>query len=314
MFEKNCTEEIQKKNNNYQIEVDTFQKVEQYISLIGTSLSITVYLLLIAIYSRFKELQNLPGLNALAMFISLLITDILAISRRPGSVTSCKYLGISMHYFYLVSQMWVTTICLDLAKTFHSSVTMVTNNKRETFVKYCKIVAILPSFFVLPAVILNEAGNINDVGYDKMCWVTHTLTRVWSVISPMVVMHLISILALAKTLLKIYLAKKKTRKTLQSDQANADLVRIALKLIIGLGLIDIIGYVQIPGKELMTVNLIFSFLFVLVRSLKGIFVCILYLCNKKVWRLFKGGTKDRNTASNISTCRSITLRRNEDNV
>ena len=308
IFTKTCVRELQKDNKD---EVKQFQEVEQYISIIGTSFSIIAYLLLIATYSRFRELRNLPGLNAMAMFIALLLTDVLAISRRADHVTSCKYLGIRMHYFYLVSQMWVAIICLDLAKTFHSSVTMATNNKTKTFLKYCGIAFSLPLLFVLPSIILNETGNVK-VGYNKTCWVTDTFTRVWSVIVPLAVLYLVSILALTKTLLKIHFAKKQTRKTLQSDQGNADLVRIALKLIVGLGFIDVVGYIQVPDEDLMTLNLIFSVLFVLVRSLKGIFVCILYLCNRKVWRLYKGGAKDRYNASNASTCRNISLRRREE--
>ena len=57
--------------------IDRYLEIESYITYIITSISIIGYVLVVFTFLRFKQLQNVPGLNALAMCTSLLFADVL---------------------------------------------------------------------------------------------------------------------------------------------------------------------------------------------------------------------------------------------
>ena len=67
--------------------------------------------------------------------------------------------------------------------------------------------------------------------------------------------------------------------------------KIAIKLIVILGVCEIFGLVQIPKSELtkgeLIFNVIFRMIYVLTRSFRGFLICIVYLMNKKTSKMFK---------------------------
>ena len=259
------------------------QDAETLISQIGFSISIFAYLCLIFTYVVFKELHNIPGLNALGMSITALVGDTIFLFSTQGS-PYCRYVGIILHYLFLVSNNWVLVVCYDFAWTFNSS-TRVRKNfaKWVTVAKYSLLAFLTPSAFVVPAVIINELGVV-DVGYGSACWITHYRTRVWSFIIPVGVTNLISIFILCRALVKIYQVKVSSNKILHRGGGSGwETFGIAFKLVFGLLFVEVIGFVQVPGET----NLALSILNDVVRSSKGAFLCSLYLFNGKVLFLFR---------------------------
>ena len=234
------------------------------------------------------------------------MSSFLSTMKKHGLV--CKVFGVVTHFLMIVSQMWATIICFDLAVTMYSSVAIATRNKAKTFKKYLAIAFTVPVPFVTTPVILNETGQVN-VGYEEICWIQHFETRLWSYIAPIAVLYMFAFSALAISFWKIRATKKQTKKALESNRGHVGIVKIALKLVIGLGLIDIIGFVQLPGVELKEHNKVLSMIYTILRSLKGLFVCLLYLVNRKVLNLYKGWMP-RNVLNNISMSslsRTVTL-------
>ena len=258
--------------------------IDYYITIVGSSISIMGYLLVVLTYSKFKVLQNVPGLSKLAMAICLLLAYLTFLFRK----VHCKFLAFFSHYFLLVSQMWVVIICIDLAVAIHSSVAIKTSrNKVKTLSKYLAIACAFPLPFAGTPVILNETGQIK-VGYQsETCWINHFETRLWSFIVPTGFVYLLAISSLISTFQKIYRIRQETKGILESNQRNVSLVQMALKMTLGLGIIDTIGFVQISGNKQTKLNFGLAIAFTAVMSFKGVFVCALYLVNVKVFNLYK---------------------------
>ena len=236
------------------------------------------------------------------MTVCLFSCDLLFITHYLYSKTAfCKYSGMMKHYLLLVSQMWVTIICFDLAMTMHSSISTTNRNKIKTFLKYLIIASLIPLIFVVLLITLDSIGYLN-ARYADICWIKDFKTRLWFYIIPTAILFLLAIAALLSAFAKIYQTKKDTDKTLGSNKCNVDLVKIAAKLLIGLGFMEILGYVQVPGN--ISINSILSIIYVAVRSLKGVFICVLFLFNKNVWRLytrrFASGKNRENTTRTTS--------------
>jgi len=260
--------------------------VNVYISLYLTILSLVGYLAVIVTYSVFKDLRNIPGYNTLALSTFLFLTDgvfLMENEKDSGENTFCKCIAILFHWLVLVSQMWITIICVDLALTIHSSVSVATRNKSKWLKIYFIVALATPLFFVVPTVILNETGVV-DVGYKKECWIEDIETKTWSYIVPVTLQNLACTCLLIKTMRRIHIEKQANKKALGSSQQNVDIVKIALKLTIGLGLVEIIGVVRVNEP---TLRLVFGTLYNIVRSVKGVFVCLLYVANKRVILLYK---------------------------
>jgi len=205
---------------------------------------------------------------------------------EPGS-NACKIKGILLHWLLLVSQMWITIICVDLALAINSFTSVATRNKSKWFQIYFIVALVIPLLFVVPAVILNETGVV-DVGYKHtFCWVEDLATRIWSYIVPVALQNLTCLCLLIKTMRRIHVERRANKRTLGSSQQNVDIVKIVLKLAVGLGLVEFIGFIQIVDRKELVLNSLLSILYAVTRSLRGAFVCFLYLCNKRVFNLYK---------------------------
>ena len=264
-------------------------EVNSYIVNYLTISSLIGYFVVIILYSILKELHNIPGYNALAMSTFLFLTDgvfLLGNIESHQSSAYCKYIGILFHWLLLASQMWTTIICVDLAITIHSSVSMATRSKSKWLKIYFIVALVSPLLFVVPAVVLNETGVV-DVGYRYKCLIQDLTTRIWSYIVPVALQNFVCVCLLIKTMRLVHVEKRESKKTLGSSQKNIGIVKIALKLTVGLGLIEVLGLVQVVKHNDMTVKLALATLYNIVRSLKGEFVCFLFVGNKKVIRLCK---------------------------
>ena len=305
----NCNTKTERSIDNDLYETtEYYQKIEAKITYACTGVGLIGYCILITTYLRFERLRNLSGLNALAMSFCLLATDVLMLTADNTSKLWCKIAAISIHYFVLVSQLWATIICLDLAIAMHSSVSTASRNKVKTFKKYTVAAFLFPLIFIGIPLLLNETGYI-IVGYTENCWMSDFLVRLSSYIIPIGVSYVVSFTALAFTFCKIRATERETKKALESNRTHVGILRIALKLVVGLGVIDAMGFVQFPGSQLVEYNMVLTLVTATLRSLKGVFVCLLYLANRKVWGLYRG-TMSRSVSNKYGTTSKSSWRSN----
>ena len=266
------------------------ENVEIMVFKIGLSISMVGYILLIVTYVLFKELQNIPGLNALLMFISALLGDSFLLVDYQGP-SYCRYAGVLLHYLFLVGNNWVLVICFDFGWTFSSSTKlrkMSSSDKWKVVWRYTLFALSSPLILLIPIVILNELDVVH-VGYSSSCWVSHFQTRLWSYIVPVGVLNLISICILFRALVKIYRIKTSSNKTLHSAEKSVkmEMFNIACKLVFGILFVEVIGFIQVPREKHQQIDVVLSFIYNVIRSLKGVFFCSLYLYNGKVFCLYR---------------------------
>ena len=264
-------------------------EIQSNIALYGTSISIFANMLVMAIYCSFKDLKNIHGLNIVAMCISLTLSDVLflILSTVPDESkdTICYPVLMSLGWFMLNSQMWVLIICFDLGMVIHLKTSATFKNKRKTLTRYVMVTFLVPSVIIGIALSLNETDSI-ALGYETSCNLQHFMARLWMTVLPMIVLIMLSIGILVKTMIHIYSEKKDTAQRFNSNQYDVNVVGIAVKLVIGLGLIEIVGFIQIKDGS-KTFNEINLCVYNIARSLRGLFVFVIFVCNKKVIQLLK---------------------------
>ena len=97
-----------------------------------------------------------------------------------------------------------------------------------------------------------------------------------------------SLVFLALCFSHLFRQEKSQRKKLKnSGRPDLNLAQIMLKLVIVLGLTEIIGFIQIPRdnqkESNKIVNSLFAFLYTFLRSLRGVLVFFFYFGNEKVF-------------------------------
>ena len=94
----------------------------QIMTFAGCITSMVSLLLLLATYTLFSELRNLPGRVIMNLSISLLLYQgVFLAAMKTSSHEQCQVIAILLHYFVLCSFTWMNAMAYDVHKTLTSS-------------------------------------------------------------------------------------------------------------------------------------------------------------------------------------------------
>ena len=94
----------------------------QIMTFAGCITSMVSLLLLLATYTLFSELRNLPGRIIINLSLSLLLYQGVFLSAmKNSSREQCQVIAILLHYFVLCSFTWMNAMAYDVHKAFTSS-------------------------------------------------------------------------------------------------------------------------------------------------------------------------------------------------
>ena len=174
--------------------------------------------------------------------------------------------------------------------------TVVTRERNMgKFLKYCLFAFSVPTIIVLLTTIFNETGIVYiGCGNNCICWIKDFATRIVSYIVPVAFTFIISGIALTYTILKVKVEDNRNQEALSnSGTNNISISKIAVKLVIILGLSESLGFIQIRSSSgvLTHVQIIFnstfSMLYTVLRSFRGFMLWFIYICNSRVYNMYK---------------------------
>lgn len=270
----------------------TLLTIDIYITYIGSSLSIISYMLIITIYCALKSLRNTPGKCTLSLAVALFVGDsmylvgiLLNITEYNMILPLCKGIAITMHFALLLAYQWSVVISFDIMTTFTSMVKYPFHNKKKYY-GFCFLTAIISGMVVVAAVILDGA-NIVLIGYgdDGTCVPHKYYGRLFFYVIPIFTSILLSLAFLTRAIWKIALQAKLNRKRIPfRNKKYLNIALLAFKLVMVLGVSELIGIIQIARQGSSTVGLdaIFGLIYNFTRSFRGVFLLIAYICRKHV--------------------------------
>ena len=143
--------------------------IKSYITFLGNIISILSLIILLLVYSIFKNLRNLAGKILMSLSASLLFAQIFFLISNYISkdelefqiykkITLCYLFGLLTHYFYLTYFAWSNIMSFDLFITFYS--THKKNNSTKTFIKYSVYAWTLP--FVILVILFTVRLSIDN--------------------------------------------------------------------------------------------------------------------------------------------------------
>ena len=295
--------------------IHTTQYVESYITVIGCSLSIFGYIFTMATYIVIPELNTVPGKNIVCMCLMLFTCDLIILSTKSDNQYWCRISSYMLHFFALSAQMWSVVLAYDIWSTFSGKNIMRDTNKKVRFYYYCAFAWSIPIGLFL-VIILLEKSNTLSLGYgaNGVCWINNQMGLIFTYILPVFLSTTYASTTLFYTLFRIFRHKKKSGKLLKkSGGENSSLVKMAIKLVVLLGVIEMLGFFQIKsasdaGKIF---NTIFQFLYSISRSFRGVFIFWLYVATDRVLSIYREIKRTRSLSSSRRSTISSFVRKKQ---
>ena len=268
------------------IEMFKFSAAQTYMSVIGQLLSIIALIIHLVVYMLLPQLRNLPGWNLMCLSGSLLLSQLLFLTGtgRTEVHVVCEILSVVMHYSFLAAFFWMNVMSFDLWNTFSKSTFIsIRESSSNRFLRYSVYSWIGSAVIVLISFITYKSVNISSAynpAYAKgICWITHKPALILFFGFPLALMLLSNLIFYILTICNIQHVSQKTSIVRGEDTYSRHLM-VYTKLCVIMGLMWLFGFIA----TLAQVELLW-YVFLIFNSLQGVFICITFVCTRKVYRL-----------------------------
>ena len=278
-----------KKKYNITVMMFKYNRTQSFISFVGTIMSLGGLFLLFMVYMRFRALRNIPGKCLICLVFSLFVAQLLLLVGVPRTEhqTVCVSLGIASHYVWLAAFFWMNVLSFDIWRTFATKVfSSADDNRSSRFIVYSVYA------WLVPALIVGGSAALDYVPVDEiyrpfygrgLCWITQKYPLLFMFALPMAVVIATNIVFFVMSIISICVATKSSESVGKDDSLKISfIVYIKLSLIMGLSW-------AFAFLASITQNDVLWYVFIVLNSFCGVFLCITFLCTKRVYRLCRDG-------------------------
>lgn len=278
--------------------------VIQMVILICTTLSLIALLLTFITYCMFPTLRTLPGKNNMSLVFALFCayTFLEFGIERTENKFGCMVLGICIHFFWLSTFGCVNVCSFHMYRTFRQNFIFQSHDPerdRKRFALYNLYSYGVPLFFVgLNVIISNGVIDNQSYGYGgKACFISHQLTVICTFIAPVALICLVNLVLFILTAISI----ASTPKACATDSFSQNKIQFSVyvKLFILTG-----GSWILQILDSFFPFSVFSILVSSLNSFQGIYIFFSYICNQRVFNLYKSLTEQKQVDTNKTDQRS----------
>lgn len=267
------------------------------IQLVCTCVSLVCLLLTFITYCRFPSLRSLPGKNNMSLVFAMFFAHFIFQFSMYGSKfeTACKIIGILIHYFWLATFGCLNICSFHMYRVFKSK-TGMNLSERSKLIIYILYSYGTPVIIVgLNVVITASSTDDSSIGYGgHVCFLNQPIAFIVTFITPISLVCCSNIVFFIITSFKIATRPKlKTDVKMQSNQIHFT-VYVKLFTITGISWILQVIDAFIPMSA-------FSTIVSLLNALQGVFIFISYICNKRVFGLYRNNRSSIYENSKISS-------------
>ena len=280
-----------------QVQMFKYDKIQAIVSFIGQIISLTALAVNFLTYMLFPSLRNLPGKCIMNLVFALFVAHLLFIVGvgQTGDRKVCTAVAMVMHYCFLASFFWMNGLAFELWRTFTRSEMRHNEKGTKKFLFYAFYSWVSPALIV-------AIGATGDVlythsqfvpGYGKgVCWLTNGSGLLLFFALPMGILLLLNLLLYCFVIKSLAKTSKSTALVRPNNDGNKRLFLIYVKLT------TIMGFTWIFGFAATFADLpVLWYIFVVLNTLQGLFICLAFVCTKNVFKLFREMCCKRSTES-----------------
>lgn len=271
----------------------TFPFYRHILSIISTSISLLCLLIFIIIFFLISSLHNLPGKCLLLLSMSLFLGQLtfISISNYPQYHSMCLISSILIHYFYLASFFWLLIISLNIYFAFHQQTLPPlekTNDENLRFLLHNILVWCSTGVIIFIACLIQFflPQSTFSPGYGLVfCSISKVNSMILFFLVPIGCSLLIVMILFIRTLVTIsrsHQMSKFASVTSSSKQRNRNFAVIYARLACLMGMQWILLIIALIIRQTWS-----WIIFEIINSLPGLFICMGFLCSKRVFNNFK---------------------------
>ena len=241
-------------------------------------------LLTFTTYSLFGVLRTVPGKNNMTLVIVLMVNNILFQVRLYDlrRNDSCLIFGVLSHYFILSVFASFNVCTFHLYRVFTSNV--LTNAKSQCRIrcKYNMYAFGIPALIIASNIIITYIiEDHQSIGYGgEYCFLILRTAAIVTLLCPICFILLTNIFMFAAAIRHIHNLPHVSSENSTRDKRKEIVIFLKLFTITGCSWIFQIIDAFLPAS-------IFSVLISLLNMLTGVYIFTSYICNKRVWTLYK---------------------------
>ena len=301
-------------NSNVYSWTETVTDIKYHISLVGTSLSLFSYLVSLFLFGMVPTLRNTGGLYIMVLIIFLLFSDLVfLINVHMVLRTSiCKWFGILLYWTLLNVLLWSSIVAIDIMLKFMKRFDRASSKESTKMLRLRLLGVLLASSSVIIIIVaLQESGTV-EFEFYRNCWFGIFEHSLGFYFIPTCIGYFFCFICICLILRSIQHEQMDVNETIDSDtRKNVNLLKICIKLMLILGITEIVGLVQIRRSTLTEnesiFNATFGLVYDMIRSFRGVFILVIYMVNKKTWRSFRQSFEKRSSEDSQSRTKPSAL-------
>ena len=274
--------------------------VQGYVTIALNIISIIGLSIQLGVYAYFPVLRNTPGKCLMCLSSALLVSQLLfTVGANQNQIIGlCKAIAIVIHYGFLAYFFWMNIMAFDIFRAFSGtkSHSLSGSDAKRKFLFYSLYAWLSPLGIVLLAMIFDFTkvqAVMPDYG-KAFCWFGNQSGLLIFFVLPVACLLFADIVFFTLTVRQIHLVKEST-KGITKNKGEQQRLGLYVKLAIIMGLTWILGFVA----SLIQSTVVW-YIFVVLNSLQGLWICLTFICNSKVINLIRG----RYTKYRLSTSQS----------
>ena len=231
----------------------------------------------------------------MVLVIFLLTSDILFLvtSYIETQTTICKWFGMIFYWSMLNVLFWSVIVAIEITLQFTKKLSRPSSlDEAVAVLRKRSGITILISLIIVLAIIGLEESNVVSFHFEKQCWFGDFYLSLGFYFIPAVIGYMLCFVCLCIVLGSIRKRKSEVERTLnKNSKKDSDLLKIGIKLMLILGITELLGLIQIKSDYLTENELIFNSLFaliyILLRSFRGVMIFMVYMVNRKTLKSIK---------------------------
>ncbi|KAK3090471.1 hypothetical protein FSP39_012131 [Pinctada imbricata] len=286
---KICADQLSSSSTAPSRNIQKENDFETLLSFSCSLISMLSLLVTIATFSLFSSLRSPPGLNTMALSISLLISHgLYSFGMFQTHIEAlCIGLGILTHFSWLNSFTWMNVCSFHMYRVF-GLIRFGISSKQRTFLKYVAYSILVPAFIITSHTLLSFYTS-NTLGYGgHMCYISEFQMVLYFFAVPLGVGLSVNII-----LFLIVVVKTSRLPDLSKDmniQRNTLIIYFKLTSLTGMTWLFGFLYQHTNVKEL-------SYVHTVLNGIQGLYILIAFSFNARVRRLYKMSFISKRTSS-----------------
>ena len=263
---------------------------EVIVSIVCTSISLISLFVVFFTYCSFKVLRTLPGLNNMALVVSLFFAQLLYLLGGTVEIKQswlCELIGLLLHFCLVESFFWMGVCTFHMMTVFvFISNRSASENTRLVFIRYAVIASLSAAILVCINIVVSVTFDNSGFGYGgQPCYIANKHMILYTVAIPL------GLVIISNFAMFLYVVVKVSRlpdvkKNTKHERRN---IIIFAKLSTLTGLTWILAYVY-----QWTGIVAFAYLFIIANASQGVFIMFSFIVNKRVYGMLNASYKSSN--------------------